>query len=86
MNCSRITRLRPDRPSPLLRFCRKARLDDQWQGAAATSESCGPRPGQARDDWEILRDLIQAYSGQNGIYSIEDVFRQMSESVPHWPD
>jgi NADH-quinone oxidoreductase subunit G len=39
-------------------------------------------PGQARDDWEILRDLIQAYSGRNGIYSIEDVFRQMSESVP----
>ena len=39
-------------------------------------------PGQARDDWEILRDLIQACSGQNGIYSIEDVFRQMSESIP----
>jgi NADH-quinone oxidoreductase subunit G len=39
-------------------------------------------PGQARDDWEILRDLIQACSGSNGIYSIEDVFRQMSESVP----
>jgi NADH-quinone oxidoreductase subunit G len=39
-------------------------------------------PGQARDDWEILRDLIQAYSGRNGIYSIEDVFRQLSESVP----
>jgi NADH-quinone oxidoreductase subunit G len=39
-------------------------------------------PGQARDDWEILRDLIQAYSGRNGIYSIEDVFRQMSEAVP----
>jgi NADH-quinone oxidoreductase subunit G len=39
-------------------------------------------PGQARDDWEILRDLIQAYSGRNGIYSIEDVFRQMSDSVP----
>jgi NADH-quinone oxidoreductase subunit G len=38
-------------------------------------------PGQARDDWEILRDVIQAYSGRNGIYSIEDVFRQMSESV-----
>jgi NADH-quinone oxidoreductase subunit G len=38
-------------------------------------------PGQARDDWEILRDLTQAYSGRNGIYSIEDVFRQMSESV-----
>ena len=39
-------------------------------------------PGQARDDWEILRDLIQACSGQNGIYSIEDVFRQMAEAVP----
>jgi len=41
-------------------------------------------PGQARDDWEILRDLVQACSGQNGIYSIEDVFRQMSESVPQF--
>jgi len=39
-------------------------------------------PGQARDDWEILRDLIQAYSGRNGIYTIEDVFRQMSAAVP----
>jgi NADH-quinone oxidoreductase subunit G len=49
-------------------------------------------PGQARDDWEILRDLIQACSGQNsetdsrasGIHSIEDVFRQMSESSPQF--
>ncbi len=39
-------------------------------------------PGQARDDWEILRDLIQALDGGNGIYTIEDIFRQMSESVP----
>jgi len=39
-------------------------------------------PGQSRDDWEILRDLIQAYSGRNGIYTIEDVFRQMSAAVP----
>jgi NADH-quinone oxidoreductase subunit G len=39
-------------------------------------------PGQARDDWEILRDLHQAMTGRNGIYTIEDVFRQMSESVP----
>jgi NADH-quinone oxidoreductase subunit G len=38
-------------------------------------------PGQARDDWEILRDLIQEHSGKNGIYTIEDVFRQMSESI-----
>ena len=34
-----------------------------------------------RDDWEILRDLIQAFSGGNGIYTIEDVFKQMSESA-----
>jgi NADH-quinone oxidoreductase subunit G len=38
-------------------------------------------PGQARDDWEILRDLIQACSGPNSLYSIEDVFRQMAETV-----
>jgi NADH-quinone oxidoreductase subunit G len=39
-------------------------------------------PGQARDDWEILRDLLQALTGTNGIYSLEDVFRQMTEGVP----
>jgi NADH-quinone oxidoreductase subunit G len=39
-------------------------------------------PGSARDDWEILRDLQQALTGSNGVYSIEDVFRQMSENVP----
>jgi len=38
-------------------------------------------PGTARDDWEILRDLLQALTGSNGIYSIEDVSRQMSEAV-----
>jgi NADH-quinone oxidoreductase subunit G len=41
-------------------------------------------PGQSRDDWEILRDLNQALTGANGIYSIEDVFRQMSEAVPEF--
>jgi NADH-quinone oxidoreductase subunit G len=39
-------------------------------------------PGNARDDWEILRDLLQALSGSNGLFSIEDIFRQMSESIP----
>jgi NADH-quinone oxidoreductase subunit G len=39
-------------------------------------------PGQARDDWEILRDLNQALTGSNGVFTIEDVFRQMSESIP----
>jgi NADH-quinone oxidoreductase subunit G len=38
-------------------------------------------PGEARDDWEILRDLIQEYAGQNGIYTIEEVFAQMSHAV-----
>ena len=39
-------------------------------------------PGQARDDWEILRDLLQEFTGSNGLGSIEDVFRQMAESLP----
>ncbi|MEP7072518.1 MAG: molybdopterin-dependent oxidoreductase, partial [Verrucomicrobiota bacterium] len=39
-------------------------------------------PGEARDDWEILRDLLQAVSGSDGLGSIEDVFRQMSDSIP----
>ena len=41
-------------------------------------------PAGARDDWEILRDLIQAISGSNGIYMIEDVFKQMANSVPEF--
>src|SRR5437773_7829649 len=38
-------------------------------------------PGNARDDWEILRDLLQSLGGSNGLYTIEDVFRQMSAEV-----
>jgi NADH-quinone oxidoreductase subunit G len=38
-------------------------------------------PGEARDDWEILRDLIQSVSGSNGLYSIEDVFKAMAGEV-----
>jgi len=49
-------------------------------------------PGQARDDWQILRDLIEACSDRNsqtatpadGLQSIEDVFRRMSESIPQF--
>jgi len=43
-------------------------------------------PGNARDDWEILRDLLQALGGSNGIYMIEDVFRQMSAEIPPFAD
>ena len=39
-------------------------------------------PGEARDDWEILRDLIQQLTGSNSIYLIEDVFRQMADAIP----
>jgi NADH-quinone oxidoreductase subunit G len=39
-------------------------------------------PGAARDDWEILRDLVQGISGANGIYMIEDVFKQMAAAIP----
>jgi len=40
-------------------------------------------PGDARDDWEILRDLIAGIAGTNGLYAIEDVFKGIaSEFVP----
>ncbi|EDY22403.1 molybdopterin oxidoreductase [Chthoniobacter flavus Ellin428] len=38
-------------------------------------------PGEAHDDWEILRDLIQAVSGSNGLYMIEDVFKSLAAEV-----
>ncbi len=34
--------------------------------------------GQARDDWEILRDITQGVTGSNGLYLIEDVFKLMA--------
>ena len=39
-------------------------------------------PGQARDDWEILRDLIQALTASNGIYTVDDLFRAMVNDTP----
>jgi NADH-quinone oxidoreductase subunit G len=39
-------------------------------------------PANARDDWEILRDLILAVSGTNGLAMIEDVFHQMAAIFP----
>jgi NADH-quinone oxidoreductase subunit G len=43
-------------------------------------------PGVAREDWEILRDLILAVSGSNGLHSIEDVFKAMATEVPTYSD
>jgi NADH-quinone oxidoreductase subunit G len=40
-------------------------------------------PGQAHDDWEILRDLLLAISGDaNQVHQIEDVFKVLAENVP----
>jgi NADH-quinone oxidoreductase subunit G len=41
-------------------------------------------PGNARDDWEILRDLLQAIGGGDSLLSIDDVFRRISEAVPQF--
>jgi NADH-quinone oxidoreductase subunit G len=38
-------------------------------------------PGQALDDWEIIRDLIQSLGGGNGLYAIEDVFKLMAGEI-----
>lgn len=39
-------------------------------------------PGDARTDWEILRDLHLAVTGENGLYTIEEVFKLMAASTP----
>jgi NADH-quinone oxidoreductase subunit G len=39
-------------------------------------------PGIARDDWEIIRDLNQQLTGSNGIYLVEEVFKQIAEAIP----
>ncbi len=41
-------------------------------------------PGKARDDWDILRDLLQAVGGGDSLSSIDDVFRRISETIPHF--
>ena len=39
-------------------------------------------PGNARDTWEILRDLIVALGGSNGLHSVDDVFKRLTAEVP----
>ena len=41
-------------------------------------------PGNARDDWEILRDLLQAIGGGDSLHSVDDVFRQISATIPRF--
>jgi NADH-quinone oxidoreductase subunit G len=38
-------------------------------------------PGQTREVWEIARDLIQALGGGNGIYTVDEVFKQLATEV-----
>ena len=39
-------------------------------------------PGKARSDWEILRDLIQATGGSDGIQTIDELFKQIAAEYP----
>lgn len=40
-------------------------------------------PTNARDDWEMIRDLISAVSGEKlDLHSIEDVFKNVATSIP----
>jgi NADH-quinone oxidoreductase subunit G len=38
-------------------------------------------PGQARDTWEVLRDLVLEISGSNGLHSVDDVFKRLAAEV-----
>ena len=41
-------------------------------------------PGEAREDWMILRDLRIALTGGNSLHSVEDVWKAMSVEVPQF--
>src|ERR1700755_2342585 len=41
-------------------------------------------PGNARDDWEILRDLLQAIGGGDSLSSVDDVFFRITETIPQF--
>ncbi len=39
-------------------------------------------PGNARDDWEILKSITESLTGTNGISMLEEVFSLMAKDVP----
>ncbi|MCX6935775.1 MAG: molybdopterin-dependent oxidoreductase, partial [Verrucomicrobia bacterium] len=43
-----------------------------------------PAPGEAKEDWMILRDLRMALTGGNSFHSVEDVWKAMSLEVPQF--
>jgi NADH-quinone oxidoreductase subunit G len=66
---------------PSSAWCEKRGSMINGQGRLQRLNRAVSAPGEAGDDWEILRDLIQAVSGSNGLYMIEDVFKAMAASV-----
>ena len=40
-----------------------------------------PAPGEAREDWTIIRDLREACTGGNSLHSVEDVWKAMGAEV-----
>jgi NADH-quinone oxidoreductase subunit G len=40
-----------------------------------------PAPGEAREDWMILRDMRMALTGGNSLHSVEDVWKSMSAEI-----
>ena len=38
-------------------------------------------PGQAREEWVILRDLREIVTGGNSLHSIEDIWKSMVTAV-----
>lgn len=45
------------------------------------SRSIAP-PGQAREEWMILRDLREILTGGNSLHSIEDIWKSMATVIP----
>lgn len=41
-------------------------------------------PGLTLEPWEIIRDLIQALGGGNGIYSVDEIFKQLASEYPEF--
>jgi NADH-quinone oxidoreductase subunit G len=40
------------------------------------------QPGDARPEWEFLRDLVYNVTGQDGFLTIEGLFNEMAKDVP----
>jgi NADH-quinone oxidoreductase subunit G len=41
-------------------------------------------PGEAREDWTMIRDLREACTGGNSLHSVEDVWKAMGSEVPQF--